>query len=557
MKWIKSRDKFLTEAKIKDVILPTQSKEIINTWGEEYLNYEEIEATENIKQGKWKLSEEDKRKVLGVFLTADINAVYKIFESLPDKFTEALNGSVDLSLLKSDPKWEKILANFDIKKPTINQIGVMTDAIFKKISVSETLADEIILKNEQGRPILGEDKKPQKVKKEKGALVYSKNLTNINSFVDDFNRCFPDSVVNASLFTSGDISRLVSKSREDFSGDGYLVEVDLYGRDMFLSINHKAKDILNMSISRFYTSCQHLYTGGYRSQLLGNVFDPNSIPAFIIFDTPIYNKNQELISEQLPLTRMMIRNIETFSNTKSKTPTIFFDRAYPDRMQEVFSDIVEKYSGNVENFDNRTSYLFTPDLPLDAKALTNPYMDRLGLETGKYIGVNADKIYLSASYDWSRVKISPKANLKEIIIETPNVPKNFFEIPMKPNWIKFKFLNILSFTPFKKIKSESYAFDKCKMNGRVLKSIRKNNPDLKKLQLTACDVEGLNLKEAGKLEELQLLYTIDPDQLVKVLEGIEVENLVLSSDLLTPENKKYISSLKSKGVKVKIIGPKI
>jgi hypothetical protein len=115
MKWIKSRQKFiLEEAKLRDVLLPKQKKEVANRWAEKYLDYEEIDATENIKQGKWKLSEEDKRAVLGKFLTADLDNVFKIFEELPVKFVEVLNASVDLDLLKSDSKWEKILNNFNI-----------------------------------------------------------------------------------------------------------------------------------------------------------------------------------------------------------------------------------------------------------------------------------------------------------------------------------------------------------------------------------------------------------------------------------------------------------
>ena len=51
MKWIKTRKTFLTEeAKIKDVILPRQAKEVTRVWGEKWLDLETIEPTENIKQ---------------------------------------------------------------------------------------------------------------------------------------------------------------------------------------------------------------------------------------------------------------------------------------------------------------------------------------------------------------------------------------------------------------------------------------------------------------------------------------------------------------------------
>jgi dsDNA-binding SOS-regulon protein len=552
MKWIKSRRKFiLDEAKIKDVILPKQKAKLVDRWGEKWLDLEQIDASDKIVQGKWKLTEEEKRKALGIFLTANIDNVYRIFENLPDKFIEAVNESIDLDLLKSDDKWDKILNNFNFKQPSINQISVMTDPIFRKISVGETQASEVILRDETGRPIMGETGRPQKVAKEPGKIVYSKNLVNINSFVDDFNRCFPENSVDASVFQSGDISRLVSKSREDFSGERYIVEVDIYNRDLFLSIQHNAKDILNMSISRFYSSCQNLYTGGYSRQVLANVFDPNSCPAFLIFDTPIYNSNNELISEQLPLTRMMVRNIENLRGDESK---IFFDRAYPDRMWDYMSELVKKYT-NMEPEEDPGRYLFTPDIPMDWEIQDTPYMDRLGLDRGKYIGVNARTIILSSNFDWSKSKLSPKAKIEEIVIETTNLPANFFDIPLTPEWVKIRYIKINSLQNFNKIETKSLAFDKCKLSGQTLVGYKKSSPNFEKLQIISCLVSDLKLSELGEMEEIHLIYSIDPSELVETLQGVNCKKLVLSGDLLSEkENKEFINSLKKQGVKVEITG---
>jgi len=49
------------------------------------LEYEEVEPTENIIQGKWKLSEEDKNSVLGHFFGSDMSVVFSTFDSLPEK----------------------------------------------------------------------------------------------------------------------------------------------------------------------------------------------------------------------------------------------------------------------------------------------------------------------------------------------------------------------------------------------------------------------------------------------------------------------------------------
>jgi ribosome-associated toxin RatA of RatAB toxin-antitoxin module len=50
----------------------------------------------------------------------------------------------------------------------------------------------------------------------------------------------------------------------------YELDFEIFNRDIYLSISHNPKDILNMSISKFYSSCQHLYSGSHNSQLLGN-----------------------------------------------------------------------------------------------------------------------------------------------------------------------------------------------------------------------------------------------------------------------------------------------
>ena len=107
-------------------------------------------------------------------------------------------------------------------------------------------------------------------------------------------------------------------------------------------------------------------------------------------------------------------------------------------------------------------------------------MDRLRLQRGKFIGVNTKTLYLNRIYDWSRMKISPKAKIKEVIIETTDIPENFLQIPMELEWVKFKFLKISTLTGFDKIKTDSVAFDKCKFSGSILDVFK---DELKKLQL--------------------------------------------------------------------------
>jgi len=554
MKWIKNRASYLKEAKIRDVILDPQKKEVAELWGEKFLDFEKVEPTDKIIQGKWKLSEEDKIKALSIFFSADLNRVYDFFGSLPDEFVKIIKDSIDFNLLKEE-KWIKILNEFDLKKPTINQISALSESIFRKVTMSESKADEIMIRDESGRPVMGEDGRPMKRRREEGEVIFSKNLVNINGMTEDFNSLYPDKKVDAFKFSSGEVLKVISASKEDFGSDNYLVDVDVYGKDLHLRIDHNPKDILNMSISRFYGSCQHLYRGGYRKQLLANVFDPNSIPAFLVFDSPIIDKNGVMISEQLPLSRMMIRNIYSFDTTAD--PKIFFDRSYPDRMEFFFNQMVEKYSGNSKTAEPGEAYIFAPDLPQDVD-IEKPYMDRLSIRKKRMIGVNSKSISFGVADDWSDLIISPKAQIEEINIETTLLPDNFFQINLSPKWIRLRYINIRDMNVFSKIKSESWAFEKCKMKSQIFEEFIKIHSEIKSLQFVSCNISKFNFSALTKLEELELIFLDgfeldDLQQLVTTINPKRGFKLTITSDLFSSKTEKeYINGLKGRGIIVKV-----
>ena len=124
--------------------------------------------------------------------------------------------------------------------------------------------------------------------------------------------------------------------------------------------------------------------------------------------------------------------------------------------------------------------------------------------------------------------------------------------------VKKHFKNLLKtiLKPFKNFKTTSIAFDKCKFNNSVLLGFKRNIPDIKTIQINACDIEDLKLSQLEGIDELHLIYTLDPSDLKKALEGVSVKKLVLSGDLVS-ENKDYIKSLRSQGVKIEIVGPVI
>ena len=562
MKYIKSRNKFLSEAKIKDVVLKKQAQAIRSEWGAKFLDYEEITPTENIKQGRWKLSEEDKTKALNAFFSTnrqtDVKEAQNVFAGLPDKFAEIISLSL-ADLDKLDPKGNKglerakeVLQEFDIKNPSIDEMVAIFEPVFRKLDPATAAAEEILFHVVDGRqvPVMGEDGRPQRVPKEVGKPVFSKNLVNIHSMVADFNKYY-SAGLDENLFYEKNIASIVNLAKDDVNSE-FKTSFRIFGKDMYLNITHNPKDILNMSISKYYSSCQHLYTGMYKKQVIGNVFDPNSIPAFLEFDTPIYN-GEDLISERMPLARMIIRNIEGFDT--SGKPVIFFDRAYPDRMKDgsygdVFGEIVEKYSGNIKTKENIGTYTYTPDIdPEDLKGISDPYMDRMQLLKKKYIGVNTKKLYLKSTdengmlIDWSKVKVAPGAKISELIIETPNLPENLLDLKLDLDWIKFRAIDIKNLAEFKNISFEAIAFDKCKFTGETLKEILKGKNSIKRLQLLACDVDGLSLS-GMEFDELQLVYTLD-GPLKPALENAKFKKLVVSGDLMqVPGNKEYLNYLK-------------
>jgi hypothetical protein len=567
MKWIKNRNLFL-EAKLRDVILPRQAKEVTRKWGEKYLDYEEVTPTDKIIQGSWKLSEEDKNDVLGVFCQTDMSQLFTLFSNLPEQFGNVLNQSINTDLFREDKAtYERIFEGFDIRKPKLDQILAIFSSVFRKLSIADTMTTSIISKDESNRPIRDEQGNMIRVEKKVGDLVFSNNLININSFIGDYNdlvdKCIEANVEGWSESDKMASSNLFSENRNlgsfiNFAATNentqYKLDFEIFNKDIFLKISHNPKDILNMSISKFYSSCQHLYTGGYSSKVLSNVFDPNSIPAFLIFETPIFWEGEK-ISEHLPLSRMIIRNLESFEDN---APTrLYFDRAYPDRMQNKFEEIVTKYTGNVNNGQRGERYLYTPDLDFD-DSLESPYQDKLSLTQGKMIGKNIKTLHLNQIGDWKNVRVDPNARIKELIIETTEIPESLLSINITLDWIKFKFIEIHTLKDFDRIKTTNIAFDKCKFSNSVLQDINKSNPDITKLQIISCDnVGSFDFSEFSALEELHVIYTLDSAEDLKTVVPENLKKLVISGDLVTKEGKSIISSLRSKGVKIEIVGPVI
>jgi hypothetical protein len=548
-----------------------QKERLKHIWGEKFLDYEEVDATDKIKQGRWKLSDEDRDEVINAFFKTDYKWVIKTLSDLPDKFVEAIKIGLEIksSNIDSDymPRIRAVFPKdsvFDIRKMTVGQISCLNRSIFKAINASETKATSRVAKDEYGRPKRDASDNIVKEPKEAGEISWSTNYGNIRTFISNFNSAFPESRVPEDLFGDRRFSNITNMVDDNDT----CIDFDLFGNhEIYAMINHNAVDIMNMSVSKFYKSCQELYFGGghgdqYMKSLLINVFDPNTIPAFLSLNTPYYNISTkygsvEKLSDMIPMCRLLIRNIEPFAGEGKST--LFFDKTYPDRMDEVLWKMISKYSGNIqENGRHNGYYYFSPDVHIDDYSTLNdnPYMDKLKVARGTRIGRNFKKLHLTSNIDWTSLIIDKNANIEELTIETDEVPEDLFKLKISPKFIKFKYVSIKDIKVFSGFKTDSIYLYQCKLNETFLSDLYSIMPNLKVLSLGSVVVGNFNdILKFESLEELELIYTLSSKIELESVVPKSIKKLVISGDLLgTVKNKSFINNLKRNKVNVELKG---
>jgi len=222
--------------------------------------------------------------------------------------------------------------------------------------------------------------------------IFSNNKSNLFTFVKSFNKAFPQYQIKLDEFLN---DRIFVGLREPIMNFNENVK-DLNKAKLYLYITDKPADVLRMSVSNFYTSCQNMYTGLAKEQLLSNVFDENSKLSYLIFDTP-YVDNQGNKHPFTPIARTIIRVGE---NNK-----IMFDVTYPEEMENSFYKIIEKYTQLKDEGNVSDTYNYK------AIGLPYPYMDKYTMaikdmplnENPKAIALakflNIDLKYLKIAYE--------------------------------------------------------------------------------------------------------------------------------------------------------------
>ena len=146
--------------------------------------------------------------------------------------------------------------------------------------------------------------------------IFSNNKSNIFGFIKSFNIAFPKYKIDLNPIMN---DRVFQGLREPIMNYEQNV-MDLANSKLYLYITDKPADILRMSVSQFYSSCQNLYSGRYNEKLLSNVFDENSKIAYLIFDSP-YVDNQGNKHPFSSIARTIIRI--------GRDNKLLFDKTYP------------------------------------------------------------------------------------------------------------------------------------------------------------------------------------------------------------------------------------
>ena len=158
--------------------------------------------------------------------------------------------------------------------------------------------------------------------------------------------------------------------------DNIEFDESLFNKNLYLQITDDPNDILSMSISPFYDSCTNIFTGGFKTTTLSNVFDKNMKLAFLYFNEP-YELNG-LIRKKV-YNRTIIRKVIGGE--------IYIDKIYPSSCKKIrgqIADIINKYTKiNVKvEFTSKVTqkYPYTPiyyaNIPPKALSIClPPYMD--------------------------------------------------------------------------------------------------------------------------------------------------------------------------------------
>jgi len=550
---LKNYNRFIES--IRDELTPYQRRVVTSKWGNEYLNAETPDKNKKIPEGTWEISDEDAITVLNNYFKLDLSFVKEYIGSLDDNFIKVLKKSIINKNIKD---------KFDLNTLNLITIKSIFSNTFRLLNPKETEQDRKILRGSNDKPILDDDNKPQYVIKEKGEPVFTKNISNINTFIDSYNKSYPDNKIE-NKFTKDDFATLAS-----FYQEGVKNFSIINNDKMYLTITSNPSDTLNMSASPFFTSCQDIYRDtGYEKDAISNVFDINTKVAFIFYKKPYY-VNDKKVSDKTFICRTLVRDIK-------KEDKFYVDQAYPHRMQEILESLLYKYSGIVAiDYDESddVKYDYEPDINYYSDRKYTPYLDTLNssdVNKKVVIGKNTHTINLTGrlvmEINGGECRILDDNNVTKVNIDVYDFLNDNKSLkPIENILNKFKKLNTIQFSDYTfdyeiSVSDMTYnkrlCLNKFEFKDNLFWDDLLSNNNINMFELISCDdkVNNNKMPDISKLKnlvEVGMLYTyryLSPS----LLELPKLKYLTISRNIIK-YNKDMLNELKKKGVKITEIG---
>lgn len=161
---------------LKDEIPDYQQKVVSSNWGDTYLKKDVPVKTENIKEGKWKLSNDDRDMFLSHYFNIDLKGVHNLVSS----FKPSIHFYRTMLTALIDPNKKKFLKTKNTGAETIlhNIIYLSKENIFYPIDVKAQKTGKVKLMGDDGKPVM-KDGQPVLIDKQDNAPIFIKNKKQI------------------------------------------------------------------------------------------------------------------------------------------------------------------------------------------------------------------------------------------------------------------------------------------------------------------------------------------------------------------------------------------
>ncbi len=319
---------------LRDEISPVHEERIKHFKVSRFLDMEVPPKNDKIVEGKWQLTEEEKMQAINNYYGLKFNESKALMAKF--KPSEQFLNTLRLAFINAEEY------QLNIQNPSLLDLTYLYGKNNFKTIGGETKEATKVLKDEEGKPVLGEDGKITRVEKPIGELVWTNNKGNINDFINTYNIAYPEENIY-NPFAHAPFSSIPSMTGT--------FNIDLFAKNhMYLYISGRPMDIMNQSMTGFFNSCQTIYREDFRP-ILANAMDKNTKIAYLMFDVPWVDVKKK----EYPFTafsRMFVR---------VAGGQIFFDNVYPDRVRTFLHKIIENRTGMKNEYKGNTYHYTTPD----------------------------------------------------------------------------------------------------------------------------------------------------------------------------------------------------